>query len=103
MKKSKYLVRPGDMHIFEIEEYSGFYRSYFTRNTKNRPNAYEHFTYENLTRDYNFFPIEEKELEMYVYINRLIHDYMSWKYKSDGHGGIKEVGTFDEFLVAKGL
>ena len=99
--KSKYLVRPGDMHIFEIDESNGCYRSYMNRDVTdgfgNRPNAYEHFNYDNLTQNYNFFPINENDLAMYKYFHDIYCQYLDWTCRPDGHGGAKG-GTFKKFI-----
>lgn len=100
-RKSKYLVRPNDMHIFEMDKSNSCYRSYTNRNVTRmdglRPLAQEHFTYENLTEDYNFFPIDELDIPMYEYFNNIYHKYINWTTRSDGHGGSKG-GTFEEYL-----
>ncbi len=97
----KYLVRPEDFHIFELDKSNGCYRSYSARSVTysdgNRPNAQSHFTYENLTRNYGFFPIEKSKIKEYEEKNDLYFKYMSWTTRSDGHGGSKG-GTFEEFL-----
>lgn len=93
----KYLVRPNDMMIWEIDESNGCYRICEWKEIKNRPNAYEHSTYENLTKNYHFFPIGEEELDMYKYFNKICYEFMSWQGRPDGHGGSKG-GTFTEFL-----
>jgi len=100
--KTKYLVRPNDMHIFEIDESNGCYRSYTNRSVTdsdgNRPNAYEHFTYENLTQNYYFFPIGDvDEIDIYEYFHNIYMKFTSWQSRPDGHGGRKG-GTFIDFL-----
>ena len=102
MRKSKYLVRPNDMHIFEVDESNGCYRSYTNRSvvyhdTKERPQAQDHFTYDSLTEDYHFFPIEELDILMYEYFNNIYTKYFSWACRPDGHDGVKG-GTFEEYL-----
>jgi len=63
----KYLVRPHDFHIFQIDPSNGCYRSYDVpgKEIKNRHNAYDHFTFENLTEGYDFFSITEDQIEEY--------------------------------------
>ena len=101
MKNSKYLVRPDDMHIFDMDESNGCYRSYSTREVTrmdgSRPNAQSHFTYENLTQNYNFFPIDEEKLALFEQFHSIYMDYINWASRSDGHGGSKG-GTVIEFL-----
>lgn len=103
--KTKYLVRPNDMHIFEVDESNGYYRSYSTRNVVyhdgGRPNASDHMTYENLTNNYNFFPIDELNLSMYEYFHNLYMGFIIWQNRPNGHGGIKG-GTFEEWLIDTG-
>lgn len=99
--KSKYLVRPHDFHIFDLDETNGCYRSWITRSVTypdgTRPNAFNNFTFENLTKNYDFFPIEESELEIYEEKNNEYHKFLSWYHRSDGHGGCKG-GTYEEYL-----
>ena len=100
-KQPKYLVRPRDFHIFDLDETNNCYRSYTTREVTysdgTRPNANDHFTYENLTENYGFFPIDENELETYENKNNEYCKFISWQTRSDGHGGIKG-GTYEEYL-----
>lgn len=99
--KPKYLVRPHDYHIFDLDESNGCYRSWSTRNVTysggTRPNAMSHFTLENLTINYDFFPIDEEDLKLYVDKNNLYHKWISWSHRNDGHSGIKG-GTMEEYL-----
>lgn len=98
--KAKYLVRPNDYSIFELDNSNDCYRIY-TCDVKysdgTRPNAMGHFTFENLTNNYGFFPIEENELEFYQKKNDQYIRFLSWQSRPDGHGGIKG-GTFEEFI-----
>lgn len=99
--KSKYLVRPRDSHIFELDESNGCYRSWNTRNVTysdgTQPNAMLHFTYENLTQNFGFIPIKENELDDYQKKHELYMKYLSWSSRPDGHGGIKG-GSMEEFI-----
>ena len=88
-KNLKYLVRPRDYHIFEIDNSNGCYRSYEKKRVKNRFKAYEHFTFENLTKNYNFFPITKEDIPKYIELNHTYHTIMSKYLENDGHGGIK--------------
>jgi len=92
---SKYLVRPNDMMVFEIDEFNGCYRT--RQEIENRPNAYEHFTFKNLTQNYHFFPIQEDEVDIYQYFNEIYYKFLNWQCRPDGHGGTKG-GSFMEFL-----
>lgn len=95
----KYLVRPNDYSVFELDESNGCYRSYKgpTYSDGTRPNAQLHFTFENLTENYDFFPITEDEISIYEKKCDQYYKFLSWQTRSDGHGGIKG-GTFDEYL-----
>jgi hypothetical protein len=101
MNLPKYLVRPNDFHIFEIDESNNCYRSYCNRHVTysdgTRPNAQNHFTYDILTDGYGFFPIEENEIEIYEKKGKLYRKYMNWVTRPDGHGGSKG-GTMEEYL-----
>lgn len=101
MKQSKFLVRPNDFHIFDLDESNKCYRSYSTRSVTysdgTRANAQSHFTFENLTTNYDFFPIDEKELSIYEEKNKFHLAYLSWSTRSDGHGESKG-GTIEEYL-----
>jgi hypothetical protein len=99
----KYLVRPNDFHIFEVDENNNCYRSMMIKATYSdgtKPMAMPHFTYENLTENYGFFPIDESEIEMYENKNKEYHDFINWHCRSDGHGGCKG-GTYEEYLKIK--
>lgn len=100
--KTKYLVRPSDFHIFELDESNNCFRSYSTKTVTHpdgtRPKAQEHFTFENLTKNYDFIPIDESEIKKYENKNKEYVKFISWKNRSDGHGGVKG-GTMDEYLT----
>lgn len=104
MKHSQYLVRPDDFHIFEIDPENGCYRSYSTRQVTRRdgtrPNAQDHFTFDSLTKNWNFIPIDINELEYYENIHDGYMEFLKWQSRSDGHGGIKG-GTREEYLKYK--
>jgi hypothetical protein len=99
----KYLVRPKDFQIFDLDESNGCYRSWSCKKTYRdgtRPNAMVHFTYDNLTRGYGFFPIDESQLEEYTNKSDEYYQFISWQSRSDGHGGSKG-GTYQEYLNRK--
>lgn len=100
----KYLVRPHDFSIFDLDESNGCYRGWSRTPTTygdgSRPNAMNHFTFENLTENYGFFPIDESEIETYEEKSDDYYKFLSWQNRSDGHGGIKG-GTYDEYLKNK--
>ena len=100
--KPKYLVRPDDFSIFDLDESNGCYRGWsrkpITYGDGTRPNAQSHFTFENLTQNYGFFPIEENQIEIYEKKSDEYYDFLSWQHRSDGHGGSKG-GTHEEYLA----
>ena len=100
----RYLVRPHDVHIFELDKSNNCYRSYSTRQVTyadgTRAAALSHMTYDNLTENYDFFPITEKILPDYEKKHQLYMDYSMWRSRSDGHGGVKG-GTYEEFLLTR--
>lgn len=103
MELPKYLVRPTDFHVFELDESNNCYRSHlvtprYTDGT--RPNAMSHFNYENLTENYDFFPITEKEVSHWSQKNDEYCDYINWHTRPDGHGGSKG-GSMAEYLEMK--
>jgi len=79
--EKQYLVRPSDFHIFEIDESNGCYRSYTNKNVLHsdgsRPNAQKHFTFDILTKNYGFIPIDVDEIKMYEKKNNEYHDFIS--------------------------
>lgn len=87
-KNSKYLVRPSDNSIFELDESNGCYRGHGgpTDSDGNRPPAYSHFTYENLTENYSYFPIKETEIAKYEELNKKYYRELSDHIKFDHHG-----------------
>lgn len=97
----KYLVRPDDYAIFELDESNGCYRSWsknpITYTDGTRPNAMLHFTLINLTKNYNFFIINENDIEFYNKRNNDHYNFLSWQNRSDGHGGVKG-GTYEDYL-----
>lgn len=99
--KPKYLVRPDDYSIFELDESNGCYRGWsknpITYTDGTRPNAMSHFTFNNLTDNYGFFVINESEFDLYNKKNNDHFNFISWKNRSDGHGGIKG-GTYEDYL-----
>ena len=61
----RYLVRPYDSQVFELDDCNGCYRAYDPRDAPNRPDAYPHFTFDNLVGNYGFVVIGEAEVEKY--------------------------------------
>ena len=81
MKKlPKYLIRPGDGQIFELDETNNLYSSLSTKGMKNRQPPYPHFNYENLTGIFKFFPIQESELKTYMEMFLINIEYSNDEY-----------------------
>jgi hypothetical protein len=102
---AKYLVRPNDFSIFDLDESNGCYRSWSSKNPLTygdgtRVNAQTNFTFENLTENYGFFVIDESELDFYEQKCSEHYKFLSWQSRSDGHGGSKG-GTYEEYLKAR--
>jgi len=101
-KQTKYLVRPNDCHIFDLDESNNCYRSWTTRSVTyadgTRANAQLTHTFENLTENYDFSPINENELQIYEDKNREYHRFIDWTTRSDGHGGSKG-GTYEKYKI----
>jgi len=101
MNNPKYLVRPSDFHIVEVDESNGAYRSYTSRDVSysdgTRPKANPYFTYENLTYLHSFFPIEEHELRFFEQMGNDRREFFAWQDIPGGYGGIKG-GTWKEFF-----
>lgn len=93
----KYLVRPHDFAIFEVDPSNGCYRSYERIPKEHRHTAFSHFTFENLIKNYDFFEIEEVELEHYLEKHDFHYGFLGWQCRPDGHGGSKG-GTMKEYL-----
>jgi hypothetical protein len=87
--KSKYLVRPKDYTIFEVDYTNGCYRCFSDKYKRNRFHAYKHFTFENLTQNYGFLPITEADIPTYKKLAHTYWDIMKKYTESDGHGGCK--------------
>jgi len=96
-KETGYLVRPDDSHIFEIDPLNGCYREYEEKIHENRFNAYEHFTFENLTENYGWFSIEKEEIPKYLEKMHFHYSFLSWQCRNDGHGDAQG-GTMEEYL-----
>jgi hypothetical protein len=94
---TKYLVRPDDFSIFETDPLNGCYRIYHTKETVNRPHAYEHFNFKNLTENYGWFPIKKKDIPIYEEKCDFHYGFVSWQCRNDGHGGTKG-GTMEEYI-----
>jgi len=103
-KLPTYLVRLNDFAIYEIDKSNNCYRSFTTKlkyPDGTRAYAQDNFTFENLTRYYDFFPIKKKEIPFYKKKHDLYYKWMAWASRPDGHGGSKG-GTFDEYIMRFG-
>ena len=101
MENSKYLVRPSDFHIFEVDSSNSCYRSFSSkaiRGDGSRVEAQSHFTFDNLVNNYDFIEIEESEIEHYQEKNNFHMGFVMWQCRSDGHGGSKG-GELPEYLL----
>lgn len=96
----KFLVRIKDSKVFEIDESNNCYRPLEKNPKENQPNAMKHFTFENLTQNYGFLPIDESEIEKYENKNSEYIEFLCWQCRNDGHGEAKG-GTYNEFLEYK--
>lgn len=83
----KYLVRPDDHAIFEIQP--DIMRYGLFGKIKNKPKAYDHFTYENLVNHYGWYPINEDEIPKHQALNHRWNQIWSKYMESDGHDGVK--------------
>lgn len=97
MDLPNYLVRPEDSHIFELDESNYCYRSYEKYPREHRPTAYDHFTFQNLTENYNFFPIDAEELSYWEEKHQYYLNFLNWQSRPDGHGHRKG-GTMEEYI-----
>ena len=72
-------------------------RAYEEKKIENRHHAYDHFTFENLTKNYGWFPITKKEIPKYLKDMHFHYAFLSWQSRNDGHGDAKG-GTLGEYL-----
>lgn len=102
MKKlPKFLVRPRDYHIWELDESNNCYRSWSCRDVTysdgTRPNAQKTFTLE-LLLECDFFPIEESEVDFYDKKHSEYLTYSSWLCRSDGHAYVNGFPTTEYYF-----
>ena len=95
--KPKYLIRPHDFCIWELHEATGRYQPRFKIPLENRQEPYNHWDYNSLVNYYDFFPIEDSEMEYYEKKNDYEMAFISWQSRNDGHGGSKG-GTKSEYV-----
>ena len=95
-KLPKYLVRPNDFNIFYLVEREG--DQLYTSDERWIP--HKHFTFENLTENYDFFPITEEQVPEYEEKCSDHYGFVSWQSRNDGHGGCKGGSReeYDEYL-----
>lgn len=85
----KCLVRPDDFSIYDLDESNGRYRLWSPK--RRLYTAMEHSTFEYLTKEHGFFPIEENELGLYQEKCNEYYRQLSWQnlpneleYSNDG-------------------
>lgn len=93
-KLPKYLVRPSDFMVWHLIEYEG--KQLYQRPKLPDYMAHDHFTFENLTENYDFFPITEEQVPEYESKCNDYYGFVSWQCRPDGHGGSKG-GTREEY------
>jgi len=95
-----FLVRAHDFAVWEEDlEKPGCYRSMEIpgKEMKNRQNAYDHWTFENLTKSHDFVAISEAEVPEYLEKHEEQIKFFIWQSRNDGHGGAKG-GSYPEYL-----
>ena len=94
-----FLLRVNDYDVWEEDPGKpGCYRSMSTRSFgENRQDAYDHWTFENLTRSHDFVAISEAEIPEYLEKHEEHYKFLAWQSRNDGHGGAKG-GTYEEYL-----
>lgn len=90
--KNKYLVRPNDFQIFELDENENYYK---LKIKGLKLSGMPFWTYK-LLNNLGFFPIEEDEIPIYENKHNEYIKFISWQSRPDGHGGSKG-GTFEEY------
>ena len=96
--KAKYLVRPDDFSIWELDPDNGCYRGYppMKHSDGTLVSAQKHFTFENLTKNYGWIPITEEEIPYYEEKCKYHYGFLGWQCRNDGHGEYKG-GTEEEY------
>jgi len=93
-----FLVRVHDSAVWEEDlEKPGCYRPYYDPPIENRQNAYDHWTFENLTQSHNFIAISEAEVPECLAKHEENIKFFIWQSRNDGHGGSKG-GSYPEYL-----
>lgn len=94
----KYLVRPSDFNIYELDDSNNCYRFYkgYTYPDGTRQNAQRNHTFANLTENHSFFPIEGSQIPEYEEKCDKHYKFVGWQCRPDGHGGSKG-GTLEEY------
>lgn len=94
MKLPKYLVRPDDYMVFILDETNNCYK------TTDCPfQAHKYFTFDTLTKNFGFFPIEEDKVNVYEKLCNLYYGYIVYTRRNDGHGGLYIVDIdFEAYL-----
>jgi hypothetical protein len=85
----RFLVRPDDHAIFELQPNNRYGIYDRTGKMKNKPRAYDHFSFEILTENYGWFPIHANQIPEHEAKNHEWNRIWSKYFESDGHDGIK--------------
>jgi hypothetical protein len=102
MSNPRYLVRPGDYTIYELDDSNNCYRYLkpFTYSDGTRAQAQSNFTFENVTNYAGFFPIDEEDIPIYKKKHDDYMEFIAWHCRPDGHGSSKG-GSKKEFKKRK--
>lgn len=78
----KYLVRPIDFSVFELDDETQRYRS---TNIPRNHKPYDHFTFDILTEGYGFFPVKEEDLGDYREKSQAYYKSLAMQHYNSGH------------------
>jgi len=90
MNIPKYLYRPSDFQIFELD--GEFYKI----QSKDGFLFHHQYTYECLI-NHGFLPCTELDFDELAKKSKLYNDYIVWSSRPDGHGGRKG-GSMESYL-----
>jgi murein tripeptide amidase MpaA len=86
----KYLVRPSDFMVWSLNTDGKTYSNHEHKSTIENCNCdynYDHFNYENLTKNYGWIEIKESEVKKFTQLCNEHYARESRRMKNDGHGG----------------
>jgi len=94
----KYLARPSDGVVFSLNEDG---KTYSLKESKEKfpDNLHHKYKFSNLIA-LDFYAVEESEFPALKKLQDEYYEFLSWKTRSDGHGGCKG-GTIEEFKKYK--